>query len=651
MGAPGKEYCGKGFFDKDSLRILIGTVLFTTILILLVDAPDIRIIPDGAIYILIGLLFGPFGSLGAAIAGVIVAIIGGETSIVAILARFVTVFLVSYFPYKLWYSTLLKDGNAEQPMLNTVWNVSKFFAVIVVSALVDMVLFHILEDIIIGYYASFILNLIELMTVLTLSLVYGFAAIIFLRYWGIDYCSPKRDSAYTGILSKVKPWMFNVALAISIIVPSMMLDIDSDGQYFAYVAIVTYLFLAIFLLKPMKAPRETAPGAFKGKFNDNLIERIIVIFLLAAIAISIVVVVCTYSGIVIDVLGLGPRKTVLFYLGAALMVFFVPAMWFLWYIETRISVPLTEISHAAEAFVREKGITGGSDSTKEVYGRFTGLNSEIGGLATSLTGMTDEIEDYVNNIRELEGAKDKLERELAIAQGIQNSFIPMDFDAVNDKGVHIHASMTPAKYVGGDLYDFFMIDEDHMAFLIGDVSGKGVPAALFMAMTQVLVESHAYPGRHIEEVITHVNDKVCNDENMFVTAWMGIIDVRTGLVEFVNAGHNPPLIRRKGQPSELLKTRPGLVLGGMEDITYKKFVLQLEPGDRILLYTDGVTEANSDYHGFYGEDRLIGFLDSDRDRSVKEDVDSLRQDVLSFTGDSDQFDDITILELEYVGME
>lgn len=211
--------------------------------------------------------------------------------------------------------------------------------------------------------------------------------------------------------------------------------------------------------------------------------------------------------------------------------------------------------------------------------------------------------------------------------------------------------MIPAKYVGGDLYDFFMVDGTHLAVVVADVSGKGVPAAMFMAVTKALLEECARPGSGPEEVLSRVNTDICrnNDENMFVTCWLGIMDLSTGKVDFCNAGHSPPIVVRSGGGTEFLRTRPNMVLGAMDGIGYRRESAELRPGDRIVLYTDGVTEANSDYHGFYGEERLAEKAAECAHMDVDSEVSAIVDDVIAFTGDAEQFDDITLFIAEYVG--
>ena len=211
--------------------------------------------------------------------------------------------------------------------------------------------------------------------------------------------------------------------------------------------------------------------------------------------------------------------------------------------------------------------------------------------------------------------------------------------------------MHTAKEVGGDFYDFYFVDDDTLAFLIADVSGKGIPAAMFMMQSKTLLKSYAESGMSVEMVFTNANEKLCegNDADMFVTAWMGCLNIRTGLLTFANAGHNPPAVKHEDGSFTYLKTRAGFVLAGMEGIRYRKNELQLQPGDVIYLYTDGVTEAINGSEELYGEDRLLSILNAHAGDSAQNICDAVKADVDVFAGEAEQFDDITMLCLAYRG--
>ena len=269
-------------------------------------------------------------------------------------------------------------------------------------------------------------------------------------------------------------------------------------------------------------------------------------------------------------------------------------------------------------------------------------------IAFACVQVSQSGRNMIERQKELSEEGARIESELNIANAIQKNMLPSIFPAFPEhKEIDIYAEMKPAKEVGGDFYDMFLIDENHLAFLIADVSGKGVPAALIMMITKTLIKNTALNGYSVDEVFYKVNNLLCekNALNHFVTSWFGILDLRTGKLEFVNAGHNPPLIyTKKKNTFEYYKTKPNLILAAMEDTKYTKYEVTLEPGDKIFLYTDGVTEATSDNDELYGEKRLKDYLNSNIDKNVEITIKGIKKDIDNFIGKAEQFDDITMLE-------
>jgi serine phosphatase RsbU (regulator of sigma subunit) len=271
---------------------------------------------------------------------------------------------------------------------------------------------------------------------------------------------------------------------------------------------------------------------------------------------------------------------------------------------------------------------------------------EFDDLSNDINSTVDTLKRYIAD------AAARIDAELAFAKAIQHSALPSVFPPFpNRREMDIHAAMFTAKEVGGDFYDFYFVDEDTLAFLIADVSGKGIPAAMFMMQSKTLLKSFAESGMPIEQVFITANEKLCegNEAGMFVTAWMGLLNVKTGLVTFANAGHNPPLVCSVDGEFEFRKTRPGFVLAGMEGMRYRRFEMQLQPGDTIYLYTDGITEAVDSAETLYGEQRLIDLLNSRRGASPAEICAAVKADVDRFAGEAEQFDDITMLCLTWHG--
>ena len=287
-------------------------------------------------------------------------------------------------------------------------------------------------------------------------------------------------------------------------------------------------------------------------------------------------------------------------------------------------------------------ITGGNlDTVVDVR-----TNEEFASLSDDINSTVLTLKRYIAE------AAARIDRELEFARSIQHAAIPSVFPPYpGHSEFEIFATMDTAREVGGDFYDFYFVGENRLGFLIADVSGKGIPAAMFMMTAKTIIKGYAESGIPVDEVFTTANKKLCesNDTGMFVTAWMGVLDLTTGKVDFANAGHNPPLVRHGDGTFTYLRSRPGLVLAGMEGIRYRRNELMLAPGDEIYLYTDGVTEATDANEALYGEERLQVLMNRLHGCSGEEVCRAVRQDIDLFVGTAPQFDDITMLYLKYNG--
>ena len=256
--------------------------------------------------------------------------------------------------------------------------------------------------------------------------------------------------------------------------------------------------------------------------------------------------------------------------------------------------------------------------------------------------------------RELALEKERVSTELSLATRIQSSFLPKIFPPFPDRHeFDLYASMTPAREVGGDLYDFFLIDDDHLCLVIGDVSGKGVPASLFMMLSSALIHHVAMHELSPAKILTEVNAEICNrnPEEMFVTVWLGVLEISTGVLTAASAGHEYPTLRMPGGDFELIKDKHGFVVGGMPGIRYREYTLNLEPGSRLFVYTDGVPEATDASQQMYGTDRMIQALNTAKDKDPGSILSAVKDSVSSFVGSAEQFDDLTMLCLEYKGTQ
>ena len=286
-------------------------------------------------------------------------------------------------------------------------------------------------------------------------------------------------------------------------------------------------------------------------------------------------------------------------------------------------------------------------------GGIVAIATDITALKNAEQAAEDAKARLADSLAYVEAAKARMQEELNVGRDIQRSMLPRVFPAFPDrKEIELYAVLEPALEVGGDLYDFFMIDDHRLCFVIGDVSGNGVPAALFMTMTKIMVKTRAASDPSPASIVTHVNDALSadNDSCMFVTLYLGILNLREGSLLTTNAGHNPPLLKRRDGRFEWLTALDGPIVGPMPGIAFKESLIQLNPGDELFFYTDGVTEADNIKRELFGNDRLKATLDQSKATTVIDRIGDVMKAVKAFAGEASQADDITILGLRYYGV-
>ncbi|MBO6108938.1 MAG: PP2C family protein-serine/threonine phosphatase [Eubacterium sp.] len=309
--------------------------------------------------------------------------------------------------------------------------------------------------------------------------------------------------------------------------------------------------------------------------------------------------------------------------------------------------PVKLIAHEANHFISKEARV--SDRLSRVKTR-----DEIQMLSESLLAMELSINDYIDDIKSITAEKERIGAELNVATQIQASMVPTDFDLYSGiKEFDIYASMTPAKEVGGDFYDFFMTDLTHLVLVMADVSGKGVPAALFMAKGKTAIKTRASMGGTPGDILSDVNEMMVegNEAELFVTVWLAIIDLETGKGMAANAGHEHPALRHKDGEFEMIKYRHGPAVATMEGIPFRDHEFELKPGDTLYVYTDGVTEATDANNELFGEERTLAALNKNPDATPEELLKNIRSDIDKFVGKAPQFDDITMLAVTYHGKQ
>ena len=346
------------------------------------------------------------------------------------------------------------------------------------------------------------------------------------------------------------------------------------------------------------------------------------------------------------------REAFLLRLGAVLAAVTVVLILLLTFLFSRAVVrPINLLAAATGSFVSDKQKNGG-DSAISLLQIKTG--DEIENLSASIRQMEQEINTYIADLTQVTAERERIGAELDVARNIQASMLPCIFPPFPQREeFSIFAAMEPAKEVGGDFYDFFLVDDDHLALVMADVSGKGVPAAMFMVIAKTLLKNSAQTGLSPKAVLEKVNNQLCenNDAEMFVTVWLGILEISTGRMLCANAGHEYPAIRRSGGQFELFRDKHGFVLAGMENAKYREYELNLAPGDALFVYTDGVAEATDAQNQLYGTDRMLSALNRSPEADCEGLLRTLRSDIDAFVGDAPQFDDITMLALEMGRLE
>ena len=315
--------------------------------------------------------------------------------------------------------------------------------------------------------------------------------------------------------------------------------------------------------------------------------------------------------------------------------------------------PIIKLAEAAGQLVEEE--QSGANNGTAIFEKLTiRSRDELGALYRSLTHMERDMNAYIRDLVSVTAEKERIGAELNIAAQIQADMLPRVFPPFPDRhDFDIYATMTPAKEVGGDFYDFFLIDDDHLGLVMADVSGKGVPAALFMVIAKTLIKNRAMMGGGPAEILHYVNEQLCqgNEAELFVTVWLAIVELSTGKGLAANAGHEHPVIRRADGKYELVIYRHSLAVAAMEGMRFREHSFELHPGDSLFVYTDGVTEATNKKNQLFGTDRMLESLNINPGADPQILLQNVKLEIDGFVGDAPQFDDITMMCLLYNGSE
>lgn len=585
-----------------------------------------------------GMMFGFWGALGAALGDLVSDLIIGYPLVIVIVG-FIANFLFGYIPYKLWYSFKIGD-KFTKPRLDTLNNLLKFIIVITITSLImTALLTFLLESVGISSFVS-LQTLIFLFSNFDFSMIIGSLIISIANIYGIKMYFPKQKKIF------INPKIFDFSLGLAVLIGLFYFlysIFNGPSVYGSYIGVIFYVLNLIYIFKPFNKKIITENKKI------TLTERFIFIFIVIGTIISILTGIEGYYSIQFT------QNLLMdfwnhFYINMTIIIviFYIFSMGFLSYIEKNITNPIESISSSVNEYRTSRNKIEDSNNITKKIKQYSNKQTEIGILAESFEQMVKDLKLYMSDLKKITAEKERINTELNIATNIQKSILPEEFLPSQGSGrFDISATSYPAREVGGDFYDFFFIDDAYVAIVIGDVSGKGIPAALFMMLSKTLIKNEASYESDPKTIFKNVNNQLARDnsENMFVTAWMGILEIKTGKLTYVNAGHNPPLLKNSSRYNPL-KSKPNFVLGPMSDIDYIQNDIRLKKGDKIFLYTDGITEAINVKKEFFGEKNLIKILNNS-DLPIRDLLVKIKEECDEFSKNLEQFDDITMLILEY----
>ena len=610
----------KELFESQKFIVLISMMLNIMLIVigtLWFDSNYIHL--EFSSLLLLSLLLGPYAVLGFTIVELIYWIILGMNDPVVIFFTISAILVLGMMPWKLWYAIKYKDI-FEIPNINSFYSFIKiiliiFFIIFQTYVFSNLIFYRTINLTLESYYMIFMLGLILLLL--------GMG--IFGRL-NIAVYTPKQ-------IKKIMPKkIYDIALLISIIISLFSLNNPNNINLF-----LALLFAAIFLIKPLD----------KEVFKIKNTQKLTLFYKVFITILVILIIIPTFLLVSLTITGsyeYGITSEFLNYLvilSGFFLAILIPLVIYMLFLEKQVINPVNQLSR----FFSEEMNNEDNDLSNLVNNlNSITVNNEIKSLSESLLHMEREFVDYSDNLLEVTKEKEKYETELKLAHEIQYSMIPTDFEKFyKNTNLSVWGFMKAARDVGGDFYDYFKIDEDNIGIVIGDVSGKGVPTALIMVKAMTLIRDYVTYYSDISEAFYEVNNELCknNVEDLFVGCWLGKLNTKTGELSYVNAGHKKPLIKQNDSDFEFLNAKPGLLLAGLENMHYKKYVINLKPNDAIFLYTDGVT-AKEGHNGF-GEEKLQKILNQNKYSEPHSIIKSIENEINEFCKDEELLDDIAML--------
>lgn len=591
--------------------------------------------PHLGILFVSGLFFGPYGILGAVLANLICDLIKGYIPYYAILSEIMS-FLVAYLAYKLWFSKKRNDANITKLRLNNTYNMLNFFMIVLLCGLLYSVLSTKLTFIAypntLGLY--YMIGIRYFVNFVNFSMLFSIIGIWLSRIKYYDFTPKISDKKYSKKMYRA------VIILILLLIPLIIIsDIVTRPSYSIDIVetVIILLLMAFYITKPIEEFDKISYIPIPEKIMDRFLAITIMVLILGIINVFFPF----YEYIVEFILDISADQTyllMLLVLDVIVTIFFIPSYFVIRYIEEKVVNPLVSFSKIESKIRVDEKIE--LNDLIDVYSTYTGQDDEIGMLSRSHVDLVQQNNNYIENIKRVESEKQRIKTELDIAHRIQESILPKNI--IKNDSYQIKGFSKAAREVGGDFYDYFEIDDEHLVFVIGDSSGKGVPAALFTTITQNSIQQHCQYVKDPAQILFDINNMLCknNTEYMFITLWLGIYNKNNNKLSFANAGHNRPLIKSGTEFRELISEKKSIVMGLKENYQFKKEEIILH--DDLILYTDGITDARNTSKELYGLERLINFLNNSKDNYV----DGLIEDVEDFCGEEEQYDDMTLLYLK-----
>ena len=605
------------------------------------------IVADIGVAPVFGMMFGPIGGLGQALASLIWQLCEGADPIAALI-DFSIMFFISILAYKLWY-TPFKEETINTPKFNSTENIFKFLIIAFIVSIVYWALIYISFEaypkmFVIYPLSSFIAKTAYVLNLFNFTLIFG---IFFISIFNIRELPMQTPEKWINLIDINKNYfIFSFILLLGYVIVVQIFNIDNsitDNIFFG----LTLIMAILFCLNKFEANIEVRTVKY------SIIEKIILFFL---IILSILFFVIYDELMVISMIftyhfNEDYIQLFNFCFGSGLMILI--CIFHIHYVEKTITNPIYCLIDSLNQYGNDEDEDYRENYT-EKFKNYLKNNDDISRLIESFITLNNNIENNLNDLQKTTAEKEKIETEFSIASNIQSGMLKTNFDEFsNGEPFEIYGLMKPAKEVGGAFYDYFNIDEENIAFFIGDVSETGVPATLFMVKTMQLIENHSKFNSDLEELFEEVNEltSMRNDDKVIVTSWFGKLNIKSGKLSFVNAGHNPPLIKHDNQDFEYLTVKPDYPLGIMENVKYEKQDLYLSPGDMVFLYTDGAIGKRNTPDSFYSDDLLKETVNKYNDEKLENMIKSIETDLNQVYNYNNPIDDITILVIKYNGCE